>query len=251
MAGETFIPFGLDRSVQLFRVTIGTGGSAYEVFMPIDAAASSGGRVAGYSTLDQPLRNDDDIEFRSVITQQSLNASDSRSGSLPSAGLQVAATQYNVDPQQSNNFLRNTAGDVYGQGNGADSTLTNRQGIDVRAFLYGFNVTGGDAKPVEVNDDGEVVVTTAAAVPGTITTAADQATATGSNTSIAAANSSRKQIIIQNVDATDAVRVGDTNITATRGIRLAAGESVTLEVTAQIFARAEAGTPSVAVTQIQ
>lgn len=256
MAGETQIPKGLERSVLLVKVPDENENTTY--FMPLDGMINTGGSsVSLFETLRQPVRSDEPVTSVSTITGQTLHTGTFRSGSLPSYGLQVAATPYAPDPENSSNFLRTTAGAVFGQGTGDDAVLTNRQAVDVRAFLYGFNATGSDGKPLRVNDSNELVVTTSATpAAGALLTAADQATAAGSNTSIAAANANRRQIIIQNVDATDAVRIGDTNITTTRGLRLAAGESVTLGdtdllLTEQIFARAEANTPSVAVTEIE
>lgn len=76
----------------------------------------------------------------------------------------------------------------------------------------------------------------------TLDTAADQSISSGgSPTSIAAANTARRELIVQNLDPANAVRIGDTNITATRGIKLDAGATFVLSTTAQVYAYHEAG----------
>ena len=67
---------------------------------------------------------------------------------------------------------------------------------------------------------------------------------------VANSDSDRRSVIVQNLDDTENVRVGDTNIGSSRGIRLGPGESITLETTDTVYAIAESGTPSVAVLEI-
>ena len=81
--------------------------------------------------------------------------------------------------------------------------------------------------------------------PNTITTTAD-VTVTGAATGVqvVAANANRRKLIIQNVHASENVRVGDSNITSTRGIRLVPGASITLDTTAEVRAIREGGVDS-------
>lgn len=67
---------------------------------------------------------------------------------------------------------------------------------------------------------------------------------------VANADNDRRLVIVQNLDDTLNVRVGDSNIGASRGIRLAPGESISLETTGVVYAVAESGTPAVAVLEI-
>lgn len=78
-----------------------------------------------------------------------------------------------------------------------------------------------------------------------LTTVADVAVDnTAGGVQLAAANSNRKKIILQNVGAAN-VRVGDaSNVAAGRGIRLTPGASMTLDTTAAINAIREGATDS-------
>ena len=63
---------------------------------------------------------------------------------------------------------------------------------------------------------------------------ATQTTVEGSAVSIKAANDARRAIIIQNVGSAP-MRVGLSNVTATTGIKLAAGETLTISSDAQML----------------
>ena len=205
--------------------------------LPSDGSGS--GLPAAVTVIEGPTSNGN--LSRQLVGANSIQAS--LTGAITYDGMYVMSWPMGVDPQQSSANLRGTAGALVD-----DVTYTNRQANDARAFLYGHNATDNVAERVRVNTGGQLLV--ASGVASTVTTVGDQATNTASATSIAAANANRQQIIVQNLDTTNAVRVGDSAVTATRGIRVPAGGSVTLAVTAQIYAIAEAGTPSVAVTQI-
>ena len=69
-----------------------------------------------------------------------------------------------------------------------------------------------DYVPQSGSADGSIAVTPGA--NGTITTVTDISALTASATSLAAANTSRSAIIVQNLDAVNDVRIGDTNIAA-------------------------------------
>lgn len=81
-----------------------------------------------------------------------------------------------------------------------------------------------------------------------VTTAADQTV--GVKASIASADTTRKEAIVQLISG-NPCRVGDTNITTSRGARLAnAGDSITINSTAEIFAIAESGNSVLAVVEL-
>jgi hypothetical protein len=80
--------------------------------------------------------------------------------------------------------------------------------------------------------------------PGnTLGTAADVATiGDAANVSVVAANATRRAVHVTALGSnTVNLRVGDTNITGSRGLQLQPGMTLTLNTRAQVFARAEAG----------
>ena len=83
--------------------------------------------------------------------------------------------------------------------------------------------------------------------PGSIVSTADVATVAGAATQILAANGDRAEAIL--VPMADA-RIGDANITATRGIPVSAGAAITLQTSGAIYART-VGVSSVAVIEIE
>ena len=131
-------------------------------------------------------------------------------------------------------------------------TLADVNGQDVRAFLYGLDSdTVTQAIRLRATAGGFLRTFTENAIPGTITTLTD--VVTGAVASVLAANAARVQVIIQNLDATASndCRVGESaSIGAARGVRLLGGQSVTLNTTAEIFAVAVTGTPSISITEI-
>lgn len=247
MAGETHIPAGYEPVIPLIQVDAAQGFAVH--FVPMQGVVDQFGNVTSFNTLRQPFRTDEP-ENTTPLTGQSLLAT-SRSGTLPTFGLTVFSQAYSADPVQANAFIRSTGGTVFGGGSGASTPVTNRNGADVRAFVYGFNATGSDARPIRVNDADELVVSNGSPTPDTITTAVDRTLDTAVAVSIAAA-APRRQIIVQNLEAAGGnnVRVGDANIATNRGIRIGPGESVTLEVTAELFGIEEAGAPQVSVTEL-
>lgn len=72
-------------------------------------------------------------------------------------------------------------------------------------------------------------------------TAADVSCANAAVTEVLAANAARRTAILQNIDAAAVVRVGDSNVTATRGIRLSAGDSIEMDTTESIQVRNDSG----------
>lgn len=83
--------------------------------------------------------------------------------------------------------------------------------------------------------------------PGTLVTTADVTLTAATKVTILAANSDRREALIQ-VDA--ATRIGDTNTGAARGVEVAAGGSIILDTTAEIFGYCAAG-GTATVTEIE
>ena len=113
-------------------------------------------------------------------------------------------------------------------------------GAWIDLFFWGGPVMG----PPEIEDDhasvdigGSVAI---GANDGLVSTA-DKEAATAAKTSLIASNTSRKSILIRNLDSSNELRIGDTNVTATRGHQLKAGDSIVLDTTAEIFAYNAAG----------
>lgn len=79
------------------------------------------------------------------------------------------------------------------------------------------------------------------AIGADITTAADQAIATGANATVLAVNLDRKFALVQNLHATNSVRVLEVGAIMTRGIRIGPGEALRLETTAAIIVRNDSG----------
>jgi len=90
--------------------------------------------------------------------------------------------------------------------------------------------------------DNRVVLTGGVSVSGTdsFVTAADQSIPNTTATSVLAYNADRRQAIIQNHGAVD-LRVGDSNVSASRGIKVAPGGTVILDTKAQIYVYHAAG----------
>lgn len=84
---------------------------------------------------------------------------------------------------------------------------------------------------------------------GTTLAAAHVTTSTGAAT-LVAARTGRRSVVIQNIDATDTVWIGPATVSASNGLRLKPGESVTLDTAALLQAIAGANTPAVAYVEI-
>jgi hypothetical protein len=120
-------------------------------------------------------------------------------------------------------------------GGGTDATIT---------IAYGFGEFS----------DGRLVVTGGVAIssPTAFVSAADQSVPSGAATLICAANANRRQAIIQNLDGSNSIRVGDASVTATRGTLVAAGATFVLDVSAALYAyQASGGAVSVAVQELE
>jgi hypothetical protein len=88
-------------------------------------------------------------------------------------------------------------------------------------------------------------------VPTGIATTADQSVPSGAATLVLASNSARKLAIVQNKGAA-AIRVGDSNVTATRGVELASGASWEVATTAALYVfQASGGAMDVAANEVE
>ncbi len=86
---------------------------------------------------------------------------------------------------------------------------------------------------------------------GNLSSTADVVCNNAAATVVKALTATRRSIEVQNLDAVASLRVGDAAVTATRGLRLGPGESVTLATTAAVSVRNDSGAPvSVAVLEV-
>lgn len=174
---------------------------------------------------------------------------------VPLAGIEVPgpsdssagfATVLFGSPQKNNvSFSQVNADDI---GSTTLSSPGNRIGLNTLSVLYAAD-SGFTVRRLLCDSSGRLEVNAGAAQPDAIITAADQSVGTGSATQVAAQNLSRRTIIVQNLDGTNFIRVGDSNVSASRGIVVAAGESITLENTAAVFAIADTAAVNVAVLE--
>lgn len=255
----TQIPPGMPSSVNLLLTTqngsdefhpagsAGTSSSGTGYGVPaqvfVQEAASGASSVTRHRICANPISTQND----SVLT----------ASSTPN-GMNVINTPYPYDPATTGpnkRIIRGTGGGldvinpIYSEG-----AVTNDDGIragqDIRAFLYAED-DATSTQAIRLVATAAGALRTSGGASTTITTIADQTAIGTTATSLAAANTGRTSIIIQNIGATNQARVGDTNITTTRGVRLAPGESVTFETTAQIFGLSEASTTDFAVTELE
>jgi hypothetical protein len=70
---------------------------------------------------------------------------------------------------------------------------------------------------------------------GAVNMAATQVTVTNSATQIVAANTTRRAVVIVNTDASNAVFIGGAAVTASTGIKLAAGASISIPTVAAVY----------------
>lgn len=109
--------------------------------------------------------------------------------------------------------------------------------------LFRIKNTGGSDATITIAygfgefSDGRLVVTGGVAIssPTVFTTAADQSITTATATQVIAANAARRQAIVQNLDTSVSIRVGDSNVGATRGTVLGAGGTLILDTTAAVW----------------
>lgn len=120
---------------------------------------------------------------------------------------------------------------------------------EARYQLWRWLTAGGATSP---DATAPSIVTTSTSTAGTLANGAETAV---SNTavSVLAANTARKKLILQNTGA-NAVRIGIAAVTATTGLRLAAGASVVFDMphcpTNAIFAIRESADSTVLAQEI-
>lgn len=125
-----------------------------------------------------------------------------------------------------------------------DQLITMRQG-DKRRVEGGFdgfsvdNNNASDASSVFIIGDGDYVRTSVIGEVGSdLDTTADVTIATATAAQVLAANASRKAAWIE---SDVPVRLGDTNVSASRGLRVPAGQPTKIETTAAIHIRNDSG----------
>lgn len=91
-------------------------------------------------------------------------------------------------------------------------------------------VSNGNVKDNRLTVSGNIDISKSS----TLDTIADVTLGTASATLIAAADSTRREILITNMTG-DFIRVGDSGVLATSGVRVADGASVTLQTTAAVY----------------
>lgn len=102
-----------------------------------------------------------------------------------------------------------------------------------------FMVVVEDFDNVQIQNPGALFTGVTISKATVLSDAADKSLpATGVVTQIIAANASRRSVILKSANAnTDTVRIGSSSITASRGIELSPGDSVTLDTTAAIYGK--------------
>lgn len=236
--------FGIPKAVSLIYNT------ETEQYEPLTGAADdgAGGGSLLFMQLKQPV-NDGSVSLKIPSGPPMDDTRGSDNGGSPDMnGLACFSVAYGRDPETvsfgTTQFVRTTAGDI-----NANPLVANRRGMDIRAWLYALDAaTSTQGVRMKANNAGNLQVSGAG--PNSITSVADQTLSAGTAASIIAAAAStvrERNVFIQNLDTTNAIRVGDASITTTRGIRIAAGSSATISCTAQMYAIEEGGTPSIAV----
>lgn len=163
-------------------------------------------------------------------------------------GLMAIAVPYTHDPVQGTVSLRRNTGGLAGS---VALTHTNVQAQDVRSMLYAVDAdTNTQSVPLLATAAGLLQVSAAPSVGTTIPSQADLLTTAATVVVALAANTARRFAIIQNLDATNSVRVGDASIGAARGVLVAPGETVTFETTAEISVFPVAATPTISRNEI-
>lgn len=74
-----------------------------------------------------------------------------------------------------------------------------------------------------------------------LTTVADVSCANAAATQVIAVNTTRRRVLVQNLDIAATLRVGDSSVTAARGHRLGPGETLELQSTEAVFVRNDSG----------
>lgn len=235
-------PAGVPKGIPLFQDT------AEDTFIPLGVVATGGGSEAG-AVLSQIIQP-------SSVGSVSLNTpsanrvnTDTYGDNVNRVGLMAVSVGYHRDPIQATVGIRRNTGGLAGSIAIAHNAPVQAQ--DVRSFLYGVDTdTTTQSVPLLATAAGLLRVSAAAAVGTTIPSQADLLTTAATVTVALAANTARRFAIIQNLDATNSVRVGDASIGAARGVLVAPGETVTFETTAEISVFPVAATPTISRNEI-
>jgi len=108
------------------------------------------------------------------------------------------------------------------------------------------------ARNINIENAGAVFTSVTVSKATTLTTQADVSVGTSSSAQILAANAARREAIIKNLSTNAAaIRVGDSNVAATRGVPLQPGESATLQVTTAIHAYNTSGSSAADVAGLE
>ncbi len=111
--------------------------------------------------------------------------------------------------------------------------------------------TGTDTIKFIISDDEAGQDSFVVVKPTGISTIADVALNAGAATQVLPADGTRQQALITNLAGNaNAIRVGDSNVAAARGVQVAAGQTITLAGTQAIFAFS-AGGQSVGITTVK
>lgn len=105
------------------------------------------------------------------------------------------------------------------------------------ANTVGLYYGRGDFRDNRVSINGSVTTTLADA----ITTQADDSINSATATLLLAPNAGRRDAIIQNLDGAAELRVGDSNVSATRGVKVSPGGTLILSTRAAIYAYQNSG----------
>ncbi len=129
---------------------------------------------------------------------------------------------------------------------------------DVNARWGGVVLTSTSTQTVRIGfsddagDYGNFVQNVLAAISDALTSTPDVTTIAGTALEIKAANAGRRKIhVTAHTDNDSALRIGDSAITTSRGLRLGAGLTLTLETTAAVYAIRESGSNNQSVSILE
>lgn len=134
--------------------------------------------------------------------------------------------------------LQNAVEDIGGRSSFYTMTIRN-----LSAAPNTVVIGAGDAAIIDDRLNLSGSITANVVVPNTVTTAADVTVNTGASGQVLAAKAGRQNAYVFNPGAigTTPIRVGDTNVTASRGMAVPPQQGITLFTTAAIFVRNDTG----------
>jgi len=103
----------------------------------------------------------------------------------------------------------------------------------VTAYILISRAREGDGVDIDAPPSSQIVVSAAS---GNLATVADNSIAAGAQEQLVAADATRREVIISNLDTAATFRVGDVNAGVARGIPLAPGQTLILETTSAVYA---------------